>query len=486
MKKNNIFKFVLLVITSSFSITNIKAQEANSLYFLNGSVLRHESNPAFINEYNYISLPIIGNTNINIGANVGLGNFFLSTNKDNTPVLFMNKNIDAKQFLNQLPQICKGSQEMNFNTLSFGFKTKKGYITIGTKTCATFRQSIPKELFSFLKEGMKDEGQNIYDIKNLSVNKSIYENLNIGYAHKINEKWTIGTKINFLFGIQHSNININHIHLDLSEDRWNISAKDMLLSMTSAIDLKTKGETGNYSKYDYKTKNGEKTPELRDGVQEEIDFGSIKLNQKKPVEFNVNGLGLSLDFGTVYRPMDDLELSLSILNIGGINWHGSKTARMNSEYSYIGGKIKYEKETEQSDSNNDIQENLKIFSHFKKSEDKDFELMPTKWNFGVNYTMPFYKGLKTGLLLHSTTHKELSDWGAMLSLNIEPTNWFGMNINYDYSTYGSSAGGAIVFHPRWFNLFLSAQLPLTTINKDFVPIKKTGLFGVNMGINIAF
>lgn len=57
------------------------AQEAlRSAYFLEGYNYRHELNPAFAPERNYVSFPVLGNLSLGFNSNVGLSTFLYPWN----------------------------------------------------------------------------------------------------------------------------------------------------------------------------------------------------------------------------------------------------------------------------------------------------------------------------------------------------------------------------------------------------------------------
>ena len=53
------------------SAGNIAAQELRTGYFTDSYLYRHDLNPAFGNEHGYISIPIVGNVNLDMMGNFG-------------------------------------------------------------------------------------------------------------------------------------------------------------------------------------------------------------------------------------------------------------------------------------------------------------------------------------------------------------------------------------------------------------------------------
>ena len=72
------------------------AQGLNSGYFTEDYKFRHNLNPAFENQQNYVSLPALGNLNVRAQGNFGLGDVLFDNPKygingdNNNKTTFMN------------------------------------------------------------------------------------------------------------------------------------------------------------------------------------------------------------------------------------------------------------------------------------------------------------------------------------------------------------------------------------------------------------
>ena len=67
---NKIYKHVLVASLLMMGGTAM-AQTLNSAYFTDDYKFRHDMNPAFENKQNYITLPALGNMNVNLQGNFG-------------------------------------------------------------------------------------------------------------------------------------------------------------------------------------------------------------------------------------------------------------------------------------------------------------------------------------------------------------------------------------------------------------------------------
>jgi hypothetical protein len=103
-------------------------------------------------------------------------------------------------------------------------------------------------------------------------------------------------------------------------------------------------------------------------------------------------------------------------------------------------------------------------------------------NLGAEYAFPLYDKLKFGLL-YSKHFDDMFSWQeTRVSANVDPTRWLGAGVNYAFSTYGSSMGLVLNFHPTGFNFFIGTDYMLSKVNTQFIPLNSNA--NVSMGVNI--
>lgn len=127
------------------------AQEApRSAYFLDGYSFRHELNPAFSGERNYISIPALGNLDLGVFSNVGVNTFLYKTEPGSPYKLttFMSPTVDAATFLDKLKDNNRINGNFDVTLLSAGFKAFGGFNTITVGVKSEVGVSLPKDLFT--------------------------------------------------------------------------------------------------------------------------------------------------------------------------------------------------------------------------------------------------------------------------------------------------------------------------------------------------
>ena len=117
MKKKSLYIGIALF---SASTLMTQAQNLSSGYFNDGYIYRHEMNPAFDADRNYISLPGLGNLNVSLRTNLGIKDVLF--NRNGKTVTFMNKAVTANEFLKNVNDKNRIGLDSKIQILGAGFK----------------------------------------------------------------------------------------------------------------------------------------------------------------------------------------------------------------------------------------------------------------------------------------------------------------------------------------------------------------------------
>ncbi|KAA6334491.1 hypothetical protein EZS27_017197 [termite gut metagenome] len=466
--KPYIIKLVFPVFCVLFAV-GMSAQDIRSAYFLKGTSLNHRMNPAFVSEYDYVSIPVLGNMYINTQANVGLSNFIYKyDNSQYGLTTFLNESVDGKSFLNKLHDNNKIDINLNTTILSAGFHAWGGFNTVELGLKSSVSLNLPYALFDFMKSGMKKEAGNTYKLKDLSARSNNYVELALGHARPIDDYLVVGAKVKGLIGIANLDVKFNDMSIAMDKDKWVIKADGTL---------------------DAAIKGGQFETETSDNGKEEIT--GFKLNSP-----GIGGIGLGLDLGASYRLADDLTLSAAILDLGFISWSNTLQGRTNGEkFTFEGFEdIKIIKDDAGSgggskgvkDQLDDIADDLEgMIKFYDAGKGSRTTSLATTVNLGAEYTSYLYDKLTFGLL-SSTRFNGLYTWTeARLSANVAPLKWFEASLSGGVSNFGTSLGGVLNFHPKSINFFIGADCLFTQVTPQFVPVNRPNL-RANFGFNITF
>ncbi len=471
--------FFRYILTMSLAVVcgKMMAQGLNSAYFVEDYKFRHNMNPAYGNEQNYISLPALGNINVRMNGNFGLGDvlfdnprYGIDNNKKKTT--FMNPYLSSSDALSGFN---KGNNRINADVditiLSAGFKGFGGYNTISLDARTNVGVVLPYELFEFAR----NTGNKTYDIGDINAHAQSFVQLAFGHSHDINEKLRVGGKVKFLFGVGRADLQMSNLRADLSsEDKWTVSG-----DATANVSLK--GFTYIEEEKDYK----------------QADKGTYRYVNDVDVDgAGLGGFGLAVDLGGVYKINDDFTVSAALIDLGFIGWSNNMQAvnRQNS-FEFNGfhdiaihdedanGNTKPNAFDSQTDKYSD---QLADFANLSDDGDQGGRStgIGATLNVGCEYSLPSYRNLKFGLLSSSRINGKYSWTECRVSANVAPLKWIDGGVNFAVNSYTASFGWVANFHPKGFNVFIGMDHILGKTSKEFIPLSSNA--SVNLGFNVAF
>lgn len=417
----------------------LKAQTANSLYFLDRVVTRHNLNPAFAPAQDlYLDLPILSG----LYLEGSLGNLTASDifkqDANGQTISLLSPGFDLDQFYQQFDATAVFSNSMTVNLLGFGWRHEKNYFHVGITLHEEMSSSFPKDLFKFLAYGTPIEtGDNLYNFSGLSSDAEMYLATYFGFTQDVNEQLSLGAKVKLLTGLAYYATDINTLSLSASRDQW---------------DLYTDGEITGAFPIEYTTvqnADGNNSVEF-----DSFDVGNNILSPK--------GWGVAFDLGATYRPFENLELSAALLDFGFINWN------KDNERFYFKGHHTVDKLALFNTSDDDSYfeedpslENLgdEIKETFQNDGDADSDprMITATANLGAEYFFMEEK-LSVGALYSNRMFMEKNYKALTLSLNMKPVNWWQGALSYGINNYNcNSLGLAMNFDLGYVNLYFASD-----------------------------
>lgn len=405
MKKISYIISALVMTAFSF---HSQAQTFETGYFLDNYSFSGKLNPAFQSETNVIAFAI-GGIQTTAASNIGLGNVLFSRNGQ--LVFGLNKSVSAAEFLSGLKDINSTTEDLGMNILTIGFygKNKKSYHTIDANLRVLTTVNVPYELFEFIKKG----GARTYSIAGVAADCTSYIDLGYSYSRTIGEKVKVGGRLKLLIGAA----NVGAVLDNLVYDGTRLSLQG--------------GSTIRIAQPFVSLPKSTQSVELKD-----LQFNGTP---------GIGGFGAAVDLGVSVTPVEGLEASLALVDLGGISWNYNLSGV--SDFNVKSSDIK-----EKSD------KIITDVTKFNFSEGgKSFDKLPLTVNGGVRYTMPFYKGLSAGVFGTYRNYKGAAYANARLGATVTPAKWFSFTANYGIGTYGSSFGSAFSISGGAFNLYLGAE-----------------------------
>ncbi len=466
----------LAAATFGMAAMTATAQEAlRSAYFLPGYNFRHELNPALAPERGYVALPAIGGLNVGLNSNIGLSTFLYPIGGGQLTT-FMSPTVGTEEFLGKLKDKNHFTESMSVNLFSLGFRGFGGYNTISLSVRENASVVIPKDMFAFMKRGMTGASTH-YNFKDLGVNANVVGEVALGHSRRITKDLRVGAKVKVLLGGANINARISDMDITLSDQIWQVKAQgEMSVAAGKGLRVPTKYELG---------KEPANSPDAN-----MIDWGELDYDK-----FGLSGFGLGFDFGATYQLLPELELSAAVLDLGMMTWNNViKGETPNTVWSFEGFK---DISVDSSDPNyeenklgnqfENIGDDLEDCTNFRRTESGASRTsgLGTTISLGAAYTLPVWKGLVGGLLLTQRIDGIYSWTEGRVSANLIPCGWFDLSANYALSSFGSSLGWIINFHPAGFNIFIGSDYQFYKVTEQYIPVGNVNA-NIQFGINFTF
>ncbi len=496
--KNFIRKSALAVVITAMALSANAQQQVNTLYFLENAPVRHYINPALTPISNiYISLPVIGYTTMWAGNNSIRPSDVVFNNTLGQTITFLHPDADRQMFLKRLRPTTLIDMDLQTSLLDFGFRFKgNNYIHVNIDERFDGSVALPKDLFTFLLDGgMKDlsGGNNYLNLTSLGTSISAYTEVGIGYTREINEHWNIGVKAKFLAGTGYVGMRNKSLNMNLTSDQWDVLGSGSMYMAAPLVKMPTT----------FPTFDEWQNPDSLFGISDIKDNFDIKRDWNKLVK--PAGYGASFDLGFTYKPIEQIQLSASVTDLGFISWKGAKYDYV-VDGNFVGaGELQYGDYVDE-DGNFDANrlkdtvvtrlENFytNMVTGERSSKNRFARMLSAKLNLGFDAN--FWDN-RVGVGVYSRTrffdrrvYEEVTIGAAF-----RPVHWFNIAASYSFingrwSRMGAALGlvtyeGVGLFLAADYIPFNYAKVDVNGESKNLIPYKVSGLnlaFGLNIVI----
>jgi hypothetical protein len=442
---------ILALLLSVFS--GLSAQQNFSLYHTESLPQRMSLNPALVPDAKwFIGLPGFNSLGMQV-ANTGFNINEISSSIDvgnGDTLLNLNKLLNVLSNQNYI------SLKLDQTWINFGFQAKKHFFSANLTDKVGFKMGYPKDLFRFIIDG--NGGPNLgetFDFR-FSADLYHYREFGLGYAYRLSDKLTLGTKVKYLQGISRA-------ELKQASLKVRTRPEDYAFEVNSNVELNMASSLG-----EILPANG--------GSPAFNEMGAIK---------GIKNRGWGLDLGLEYALSKKLNLSGSIIDLGYINWTqncvGIRSSNPNATYVYEGFPIS------SADSSLDVEG---YFARLADSVVGMFGLdtvrrafrstLSTEILLGASYELR--KNLKVNALFYGDLYNKRVYGGLTLGLYWRPFKAFSVNLNNTF--YGRAwlnPGIALAVNAGAMQTYISAENFLAPV----LPAIARGA-AVRAGVNFTF
>lgn len=445
------------------------AQGLNSAYYTNDYKFRHDMNPAYGNEQNYVSVPALGNISVGLHGNFGyqdvvLNNPMYPVEGGKKMTTFMNPYISADK---ALEGFSTGNNrivgDVGLTILSAGFKAFGGYNTVELSSKTSFGMSLPYGLFEFAK----NTGNKTYNIGDINVGAKSYVELGFGHSRQINDKLRVGAKLKLLFGIASADFLFKDVRADLaSDDKWTISGKATAdVSMKGFMYESTQEEYNDPSKGEY---------DKIDNV--DVDGAGL------------GGFGMAIDLGGVYKINEDWTVNASVLDLGFISWSNDMQAVNRADKFEFNGfhdvSVTSDRGETIDDKIDSYGDQITDFINLRDNGDRGGRTtgIGATINVGAEYNLPVYRKITFGALSSTRINGAYTWTEGRVSANWEPLKWLNGGVNFAVNSFTASMGWVLNIHPKGYNFFIGMDHLLGKMSKEYIPLSSNASISLGMSI----
>ena len=507
----NVRKHILVALLAAITLS-ASAQQVNTLYFLENAPMRHTINPAFQPvSQGYINFSPLGWMSISAGNNTFTMSDFLFVDKDpNSPtygktltIMHPNARAQRQQFLGRVPSMTLTGMDLTIGLINMGFRIKdNGFLMIGINQRVETNTTLPKPLMNTLLGGTLDFTNQNFNLGGLGVFSQTYTEISGGYSYRINDQWTVGGKAKLLLGQMYAGFNGKKLNMFSSPEE---------IQLKGNLDLDVAGPV-NFEYLNSKIAGQSVQDIINSFNQGTFSPDSLVDLKNIPKLVTPSGFGVAFDLGFTYKPIEQLQLSVAITDLGFLYW--TKTNRFNCsmDTTFAGvGNIDYSDPAYQDEKGNfdfqkvadkavkDLEGLLNGVKVDKGAVNKGFAKM-TSARLNVGLDANFWDN-RVGLGVLSATRLYNARLYEEVTFGVafRPVNWFNIAASYSLLNNGkySNIGAGLGFMPYdGINLTLALDYIPTSYaalpNKDasapkqyFLP-DKAKMVNVALGFSIVW
>lgn len=430
MRKFNLLLTALLLAASA-------AAQNPTAYFMEGSTLRMQFNPAFAPHRGYINVPGIGALNLGMNSSLAVNDMLYP--RDGKLVTLLDPTVTAAEALRNVHDKNTLAANVRINLLGFGSYTRnrKHFWAFDINLRADATANIPGRLLEFAKRGTDGS------IRDLGLNVDTYAEAGFSYSFPLLEdRLYIGAKAKFLVGAARMKMACERMDVTLHEDRWAVEARTML-------DANIPGAEVEY---------------LYDDKGPYFGLDDIRMNGDK---LKPAGYGFAVDLGATYDVLPALQVSLAVTDLGFISWSGASSVRGRSETSaeYTGIEVENDRTYVSPDFS------LDELTHFRADDaGSSRRMLAATLNAGAEYFV-WNRRVGFGLLYQARFLHFAALHSVTGSVNFSPVKWFTLTGSYTRtSRCGGSFGLGLNLCPGWIHFFVATDLATVKFAPQYVPV----------------
>jgi hypothetical protein len=447
-----------------------EAQINNSLYFMHGVPQSNRINPAHQPNCGfYIGLPGISPIRFDVSSSsLAYGDVIYPHPTQDSLITFLHPLGDKQAFLDLLKPVNFVASDLGTSLISFGFRTGIGFFSLDLTTRLDGNISYPGDLARLILNGAV-EGET-YQLDGIGADLFLLDEIALGWSGAILDNLYIGARAKLMFGIGSLTTTSSQLSVTTSQDVWNIQS-----DMTFNTSLP-------FAEVRYDSEGMIDEVVINDDL-EDFDPSAIP-----GYGFNTNNFGLGVDLGVDYRPIEQLLVSASVVDIGYINWKDEvHEASYQMEFDFTGLEINPTEFTEDHNFGDYIDstisqlgDSLSNFLTFTPGRAFSKRLN-TKLFIGASYSVT--PNINFGILSRTDFLSDQITEQVTASANFNTGRILNFTLSYSYlNDYFKNIGAGLSLNAGPLNLYLISD---NALNMAFWP-QETRSVNLWFGMNLVF
>lgn len=463
--KHKLINYIILILLA-VNTANLIAQ-VHTMYYL-PVPQAHRLNPASTPSCDiFLGLPVGSSVYIeSFNNSISLNDLFWRDPESNLILHPLHPGSDQSEFLAKFSKKNSFATDAYINILSFGFRVRSLYFTFNATSRLNESFSYPGDFMNFLIAG--NSNGEVFDFSQFEMNTTEYIVYAVGVSRKfLGDQLSVGIKPKLITGVGTINSRNNNISLSTSYEEW-------VLNSQMEINMSLPGVT---------------YPVNADGgldLEGEWEIDSSLTNPSKWQTLLMGNIGLGIDIGAHFRPIDEVEVSLSVLDLGYIKWKNyTHTSFLDGSFTFDGVELSL------SDTSanflNDITDTIKSSLEFTGNNDPFKTYLAPKIYIGGRYFIT--KTLDVGILSRIDFTPAGTQANLMLLANYRPISMVGLSASY--KPFGGTAqsfgvGASLRLGP--VNIYLVSDYVPTSYKKvNNIPVPASQkYFNLRAGLNLVF
>ena len=462
-----IVKRFLLLGVFCFLLTESYSQHSNTLYHLKGIVPQNYlMNPAHQPECGvHVGMPGLAPVDVRMGIPFSLNDVMYYDAELDSTVTYLHPNANKDIFMSRIRKNNYLHAEMSTGIASWGFRIEDMYFSFDIRQKGYFNANLPGDFLKFMLE-LNEDGEE-FNFSNFDFSSRVYNEYSMGASKKFFNNLTLGIRGKLLFGIADISLKNSQINLHTDKDLWTVNTDFTLNANIPFADIPL-NKDGNFA---------------LDSIEFEDDLAVADVIG--PGLFSNFGMGM--DLGIAYEPVERLNLSASIVDLGFISWkNNTYNISQNTSFEFDGVSIDSIGSEQFSEY---LVDSLKNNFELLESRDVYHTFIPTKVYLGGEFMVNPAFGI--GFLSMSEIYHKNIRQEFTVSTNFNPGKVLSFSLSYSFLNYSfnnlgfglSSALGPLNMY------FVLDNLPIMLareVNNNIVVPHKTKNANIKVGLNLVF